>query len=165
MGSFLWTSAQLLTLSGAFFVGGLYLAARRFGVAKAEQTRAVGYSAVLFGWMSLQAAESGPHAAFRIFGTLKLPALFSPLLVIFATSVILPRASLGGHLAGYCAGLALALGGIDWLTPGLAATLALWGVAAALFWRKAAEMEAAAEGDPESGPLGSASASSPRIVV
>lgn len=163
--AFLWTSAQLLTLSGALFVGGLFVAARRFGVAGAEQTRAVGYSAVLFGWMSLQAAESGPHASFRILGTLKLPALFSPLLMIFATSVILPRASLSGHVAGYVAGLTVALGGIDWLTPGLAATLALWGVAAALFWRKAAEMEAAALGDPESGLLGSSAASSPRIVV
>ena len=169
VGAFLWTSAQLLTLSGAFYIGGLFLAARRFGVApRAETTRAVGYSAVLFGWMSLLAAESGAHATFRLFGLLRLPALFSPLLLIFATSVLLPNASLAGHLAGYFAGLAVALGGFDWLTPGLAATLALWAAAAALFWRRAAEMEAASAGDPESGGLlGSSSSpvSSPRIIV
>ena len=168
-GSFLLTTAHLLTLSGFFFVGGLFVAARRFGVARAEATRAVGYSAGLFGWMSLQAAEAGPHAAFRLFGLLKLPALFSPLLLIFATSIVLPNASLAGHLAGYFAGLVVALGGIDWLTPGLAATLTLWMGAAALFRRKTAEAEAAAAADPESGLLGSASpsaaASSPRIVL
>jgi len=171
--TFLYASFQLLTLSGALFIGGLFLAARRFGVARAESTRAVGYSAVLFGWMSLQAAEAGPHAVFRLFGSpLKLPALFSPLLLIFATSLLIPNASLGGHLAGYFAGLAVALGGIEWLTPGLAVTLALWGLAGALFWKKAAEMEAAAASDPESGLLGSSSPSSsstpsstPRIVL
>ena len=157
VGPFLWTSAQLLTLSGFFFVGGLFVAARRLGVARAESARAVGYSAVLFGWMSLQAAEAGPHAAFRLLGLLRLPALFQPLLLILATSVLLPNASLGGHLSGYLAGLVVALGGIDWLTPGLAATLALWMGAAALFWAKAAEAEAAAAGDPESGLLGSSS--------
>ena len=166
-GAFLWTSAQLLTLSGAFFVGGLFVAARRLGVARAEAARAVGYSAVLFGWMSLLAAESGAHASFRLLGLLRLPALFSPLLLILATSLVLPNASLAGHLAGFSAGLAVALGGIDWLTPGLAATLALWVAAAALFWRKAEEMEAAAAADPESGLLGSSSSpvSSPRIIV
>ena len=171
VGAFLWTSFQLLTLSGAIFIGGLWLAARRFGAATTETKRAVGYSAVLFGWMSLQAAEAGPHAAFRLFGTaLKLPALFSPLFLIFATSILLPNASLWGHLAGFFSGLVVALGGIEWLTPGLAATLTLWVGAAALFWRRAAEMEAAAAGDPESGGLlGSSSspsaASTPRIVV
>lgn len=167
--AFLWTSAQLLTLSGALFVGGLFVAARRFGVARAEAARAVGYSAVLFGWMSLLAAEAGAGASFRLLGFLKIPALFSPLLLVLATSLLIPNASLAGHLSGYFAGLVVALGGIDWLTPGLAATLALWAVAAALFWRRAAEMDAAAAADPESGGglLGSASSpvASPRIIV
>lgn len=169
LSAFLWTSAQLLTLSGALFVGGLFVAARRFGVARAEAARAVGYSAVLFGWMSLLAAEAGAGASFRLLGFLKIPALFSPLLLVLATSVLIPNASLAGHLAGYFAGLVVALGGIDWLTPGLAATLALWAAAAALFWRRAAEMDAAAAADPESGGglLGSASSpvASPRIIV
>ena len=169
-GSFLWTSAQLLTLSGALFIGGLFLAARRFNVAAAESTSAVGYSAVLFGWMSLLAAEAGPHARFRLFGIsqLRLPALFSPLLMIFATSLLIPKASLAGHLAGYVAGLVVALGGIEWLTPGLAVTLSLWGLAAALFWRRVAEVEeaaaAAAARDPESGGL-LVGSSSPRILL
>lgn len=113
--------------------------------------------------MALTAAEAGPDAVFRLpLVNLRLPALLAPLASIFAVQVMIPRASLGGHLAGWASGLIVALGGIDWLTPGLALTLSLWVVAAALFWRKVAEMEEAAASDPEAG--GGLLPSSPRIL-
>ncbi|KAL4442121.1 hypothetical protein ABPG77_011382 [Micractinium sp. CCAP 211/92] len=99
-------------------------------VARREQYRdvtAVGYSCVLFGWMTLLATKQpGGIAMLPLFGLADLPMWAAPWSSLLITSLLVPKASFVGHLAGILAGYAVAFGLFSWLTPWWTLSLLLW---------------------------------------
>jgi len=99
---------------------------------RAARTSIVGYSGVIFGWFAIAALASGGRVPF--IGGWTLPPIAAPLATLAATSVVLPRASLLGHVAGLLSGVAVHAVGLAWLTPGFVLTVIGWG--AAIGWAK-----------------------------
>ncbi|GLI70738.1 hypothetical protein VaNZ11_015763 [Volvox africanus] len=93
-----------------------------------RHTLMVGYSCVLFGWMTLIAWRSQGHRArFQLLGVVSVPMAVAPFLLLLVTQALLPNASLLGHLSGILAGLLLmSTGSLDWLTPYWIACLLFW---------------------------------------
>lgn len=105
-------------------------------VAKREEYRsvtAVGYSCVIFGWMTILAVrQPGGISMLPLFGLASMPMYLAPFASLVITSVLIPKASFLGHLSGIIAGYAISTGVFDALGPlGAVAllVLALAGVA------------------------------------
>ncbi len=58
-----------------------------------------------------------PRPGFSILGLTSVPMAVAPLLLLALTQLLLPHASLLGHVSGMAAGSVLAAGWLDWLTP------------------------------------------------
>ncbi|KAK9825660.1 hypothetical protein WJX81_006649 [Elliptochloris bilobata] len=121
---YLRTSALLLVVSGAVTLLFYYILGVRLGRERYLRVTAVGYSAVIFGWMTLLAARG--KGAFSVLGVAEMPMWASPLVTLVLTSIIVPQASFLGHLAGIVAGFAVAFGLFGWLTASGAAALVAW---------------------------------------
>eukprot|EP00741_Cyanophora_paradoxa_P021684 tig00000241_g20930.t1 len=87
-----------------------------FGQTRYLRVFAVGYSAVVFGWMTV-AAVLNPTGSLSFFGYLNLPVSFAPFSSLIFTSIIVPQASFIGHLAGILVGFLVGWGAFDWLLP------------------------------------------------
>lgn len=71
---------------------------------------ALGYSCVLFGWMTVLAVrQPAGITMLPIFGITSLPMWLTPFGSLIFTSLIIPRASFVGHLAGILAGYIISL--------------------------------------------------------
>lgn len=70
---------------------------------------AVGYSCVVFGWMTIVSVKQ-PSMRLDIFGLFNLPIALAPFESLVITSIMVPQASFVGHLAGIIAGYILSLG-------------------------------------------------------
>jgi hypothetical protein len=68
-------------------------------------TQAVGYSCVLFGWMTILAVSNPAGITMLpLFGLADIPAYLAPFGSLIFTSILIPRASFVGHLSGILAG-------------------------------------------------------------
>ena len=80
--------------------------------------QAVGYSCVLFAWITVAAIRMGEFCPIVFapefcFSTYFLPVIgvpinIGPLILLFITKIIIPRSSFIGHLSGILIGLPLA---------------------------------------------------------
>lgn len=99
-------SLWLLVGSGliclAFYHAAIYLFHKEYY----RHVTAVGYSAVIFGWMALLSARGISN--FSIFGMVQLPMSLAPFGALVITSVIIPQASFIGHLSGILMGYLMA---------------------------------------------------------
>ena len=104
----------------------LYHAAIKF--ANKENYRsvtAIGYSCVLFGWMTVLAVKQpGGITMLPLFGALNLPMWLTPFGSLLFTSLVIPRASFVGHLSGILAGYLISIPVFD-LLPAWVAIAAL----------------------------------------
>jgi membrane associated rhomboid family serine protease len=106
----------LLLLCKAVFLGATHAVVARAPpdvAARWRESSAVGYSGVLFGWMTLQAVAQ-PGSAIALPGGLALPFSLAPFVSLLVNQLLVPQASFLGHLAGIVAGYALAWGLLDW---------------------------------------------------
>jgi hypothetical protein len=79
-------------------------------------TTAVGYSCVLFGWMTVLAArQPGGITMLPLFGAANLPMWLTPFGSLLFTSVVIPKASFVGHLAGILAGFLISIPIFDYV--------------------------------------------------
>lgn len=70
---------------------------------------AVGYSCVLFGWMAFLAAKKPSDITLLpVFGAISIPLILAPVCSLLLTSLLFPRASFVGHLAGILSGYIIA---------------------------------------------------------
>lgn len=76
----------------------------------------MGYSGVVYAWVALNAAAS-PWASTPVLGLFAVPSLLYPFAMLLLNQVIIPRASMLGHLAGILAGFLAAAGLLDALSP------------------------------------------------
>ncbi|KXZ41763.1 hypothetical protein GPECTOR_291g781 [Gonium pectorale] len=129
---YLRTSCLLLLASAAICLA-LTRGALSFpALERLRHTTMVGYSCVLFGWMALLAARApaGHRGGFNLLGLATVPMAAAPFLLLAITQLIIPNASFLGHLSGILAGLLMASGALDWLTPYWTACLAFWAAVA-----------------------------------
>ena len=121
---------SLLFLLSPLFAMALYHAAIRLAGREEYRTvTSVGYSCVLFGWMTVLAVRRpGGIAVLPLFGV-GLPLWLTSFGSLIITSLLIPKASFVGHLAGILAGYLVSVPVVD-LIPAWAAIGAL--VAAAV---------------------------------
>ncbi|KAJ6420546.1 hypothetical protein OIU84_027979 [Salix udensis] len=81
----------------------------RFKLEYFRRVTAVGYSCVVFGWMTILSVKQ-PSSKLNLFGFLSLPISFAPFESLIFTSIIVPQASFLGHLSGIVVGYAIAWG-------------------------------------------------------
>jgi len=98
-------SLLLLTLSAVGFVAIYAFSINVLRRSQDAHVTCVGYSCVLFGWMSYLAVTAGSNASFIVLG-FAIPAHVYPWAALVFTSVVIPQASFVGHLAGILAGYA-----------------------------------------------------------
>ncbi|GMH37424.1 hypothetical protein BSKO_05297 [Bryopsis sp. KO-2023] len=87
---------------------------------------AVGYSCVVFGWMSNLSVAPQSAAKFSLLGLGNLPMWATPFCSLILTSVLIPKASFLGHLSGILVGYTVGLGLFDWLNTFWAVSLCVW---------------------------------------
>lgn len=79
-----------------------------------DSMMSVGYSGVIFAWMTVKAMWN-PSGQINIIGNLNIPVVFAPFGSLIFTQLIVPRASFTGHLAGIFAGFMASFGAFEWL--------------------------------------------------
>lgn len=115
----------LVVLSGLLVLGIYHVMIRRFKVDYFRRVTAVGYSCVVFGWMTILAAKQ-PSSKLNLFGVLSLPISFAPFESLIFTSIMVPQASFVGHLSGIIVGYSIAWGLIHGMNNYWAVTMLGW---------------------------------------
>ena len=80
----------------------------RFSRESYRTSMAIGFSCVVFGWMTIVAAMQ-THSFLNFFGV-RIPVVIAPFGSLIFTSLLIPQASFIGHLAGIIIGLIYAIG-------------------------------------------------------
>ncbi|KAK9811012.1 hypothetical protein WJX73_006286 [Symbiochloris irregularis] len=124
---YLLTSLILMLLSAAVYLAMLHILIHYTQQERYRQMNVVGYSCVVFGWMTILSARG--VAKFSVLGMAQLPMGLAPFGSLLLTSVIFPRASFLGHLSGILVGYTIAAGLFDWLSAFWLISLAAWGIA------------------------------------
>lgn len=99
----------LIILSGILVLGIYHVLVKKFKFEYFRRVTAVGYSCVVFGWMTILAVKN-PSSKLNLFGVLSLPISFAPFESLVFTSIIVPQASFVGHFSGIIVGYAIAWG-------------------------------------------------------
>uniref|UniRef100_A0A7I4BQF8 Peptidase S54 rhomboid domain-containing protein n=1 Tax=Physcomitrium patens TaxID=3218 RepID=A0A7I4BQF8_PHYPA len=122
----------LVLLSGLMVLGMYHVLITRAKLEYYRRVTAVGYSCVVFGWMTILAVRQ-PSLKLNLFGLLSLPISLAPFESLIFTSIIVPQASFLGHLAGILVGYLIGWGVVQGMTIYWAATLTFW-IALGFVW-------------------------------
>lgn len=142
--AYLYVSLALAPLTGAVELAiRAYFISRGGSSARHRSANVVGYSGVIFAWMVVATALTESFCPIPMvplcFETKELALPFdlgmlranlAPFASLGFVSVIVPKASFVGHLAGIVAGFPVAWHLVDWCTPPVSAALCALGVAA-----------------------------------
>jgi membrane associated rhomboid family serine protease len=82
---------------------------------KYDRVTSVGYSCVVFGWMTYVAVKGAPSGVLSLFGAARVPVNLAPFGSLLFTSLVVPQASFIGHLAGIVIGYLVAWDAFKWL--------------------------------------------------
>ncbi|KAG2720845.1 hypothetical protein I3843_02G043200 [Carya illinoinensis] len=115
----------LVVLSGVLVFGMYHTLIIRFKLEHFRRVTAVGYSCVVFGWMTILSMKQ-PSSKLDLFGFLSLPISFAPFESLIFTSLIVPQASFLGHLSGIIVGYAIGWGLINGMNNYWAVTMLGW---------------------------------------
>ncbi|KAE8685393.1 receptor-like protein 12-like [Hibiscus syriacus] len=115
----------LVVVSGLLVLGMYHLLIQRFKIEYFRRVTVVGYSCVVFGWMTVLSVKQ-PSSKLDLFGFLSLPISFAPFESLIFTWIIVPQASFVGHLSGIIVGYAIAWGLIHGMTSYWAASMVGW---------------------------------------
>ncbi|KAJ8639386.1 hypothetical protein MRB53_016080 [Persea americana] len=115
----------LVVLSGALVLGAYHVLIQKFRIDYFRRVTAVGYSCVVFGWMTILAVKQ-PSSKLDLFGFLSLPISFAPFESLIFTSIIVPQASFVGHLSGIVVGYSIAWGLIHGMNNYWAVSMLGW---------------------------------------
>lgn len=115
----------LVVLSGMLVLGMYHVLIQKFKLEYFRRVTAVGYSCVVFGWMTILAVKQ-PSSKLNLFGVLSLPISFAPFESLVFTSIIVPQASFIGHLSGIVVGYSIAWGLIHGMNNYWALTMLGW---------------------------------------
>ncbi|XP_057490501.1 RHOMBOID-like protein 13 [Actinidia eriantha] len=115
----------LVVLSGMLVLGAYHVLIQKFKLEYFRRVTAVGYSCVVFGWMTILSVKQ-PSTKLELFGFLSLPISFAPFESLIFTSIIVPQASFVGHLSGIIVGYAIAWGLIHGMNNYWAVSMLGW---------------------------------------
>ncbi|XP_057499775.1 RHOMBOID-like protein 13 [Actinidia eriantha] len=115
----------LVVLSGMLVLGAYHVLIQKFKLEYFRRVTAVGYSCVVFGWMTILSVKQ-PSTKLELFGFLSLPISFAPFESLIFTSIIVPQASFMGHLSGIIVGYAIAWGLIHGMSNYWAVSMLGW---------------------------------------
>lgn len=115
----------LVFLSGALVLGIYHVLLQRFRMERYKRVTAVGYSAVVFGLMTILSIKQ-PFSNLNLFGLLNLPISFAPFESLIFTSIIVPQASFVGHFAGIVVGYLIGWGLFQGISDYWALTGTMW---------------------------------------
>ncbi|KAF8393736.1 hypothetical protein HHK36_019934 [Tetracentron sinense] len=115
----------LVLLSGVLVLGSYHVLIQKFKLEYFRRVTAVGYSCVVFGWMTILAVKQ-PSSKLDLFGFLSLPISFAPFESLIFTSIIVPQASFLGHLSGIIVGYSIAWGLIHGMNNYWAVSMLGW---------------------------------------
>lgn len=118
-------SLVLVVLSGLLVLGSYHILINRFKIEYFRRVTAVGYSCVVFGWMTILSVKQ-PSSKLNLFGFLSLPISFAPFESLIFTSIIVPQASFVGHLSGIIIGYSIAWGLIHGMNDFWAVSMLGW---------------------------------------
>ncbi|CAL1404694.1 unnamed protein product [Linum trigynum] len=118
-------SLVLVVLSGVLVIAMYHVLINRFKVEYFRRVTAVGYSCVVFGWMTILSVKQ-PSTKLNLFGLLSLPISFAPFESLIFTSIIVPQASFLGHLSGIIVGYGIAWGLIHGMNNFWAISMLAW---------------------------------------
>ena len=120
-------SFALVLVTGCICLLLTYVMIHRLHREDARHQQAVGYSCVLFAWITCASVRMQKFcpvifAPDFCFNTLEIPVIglpvnFGPIVLLVITKVIIPRSSLIGHLSGILIGFPLAWNLLDWMHP------------------------------------------------
>jgi membrane associated rhomboid family serine protease len=117
-------TAALFLLSPVICLALYHVAIQYTGREQYRTTTAVGYSCVLFGWMTVMAVrQPGGITMLPLFGAANLPMWLTPFGSLLFTSLVIPKASFVGHLAGILAGYLISIPVFDYLPAWVAVAL------------------------------------------
>lgn len=115
----------MLVGTSALVVGCYHVLLRWFRQERYEHVTAVGYSCVVFGWMTVLSVKHPTHSL-SLLGVINLPINLAPFGSLIFTSIIVPQASFIGHLAGIVMGYLIAWDFFVWVNWYWFAVLAFW---------------------------------------
>lgn len=115
----------LIVVSGVLVLIMYHVLIHKFKLEHFRRVTAVGYSCVVFGWMTILAVKQ-PSSKLNLFGVLSLPISFAPFESLIFTSIIVPQASFIGHLSGIVVGYSIAWGLIHGMNNYWAVTMLGW---------------------------------------
>lgn len=115
----------LILLSGVVVLGIYHVLIQKFKFDYFGRATAIGYSCVVFGWMTILAVKQ-PSSKLNLFGFLSLPVSFAPFESLIFTSIIVPQASFVGHLSGIIVGYTIAWDLIHGMNNYWAVTILGW---------------------------------------
>ncbi|KAI0510663.1 hypothetical protein KFK09_011271 [Dendrobium nobile] len=115
----------LLILSGILVLVLYHVLIQKLKLEYFRRVTAVGYSCVVFGWMTILAVKQ-PSTKLNLFGVLYLPISFAPFESLIFTSIIVPQASFIGHLSGIIVGYSIGWGLIQGMDNYWAVTMLGW---------------------------------------
>ncbi|XP_068664808.1 RHOMBOID-like protein 13 [Aristolochia californica] len=122
----------LVVLSGLLVLGIYHILIQKFKIEYFQRVTAVGYSCVVFGWMTILSVKQ-PSSQLDLFGFLSLPISFAPFESLIFTSIIVPQARFIGHLSGIVVGYSIAWGLIHGMNNYWAISMLGWIVVVFLF--------------------------------
>ncbi|KAL5715936.1 RHOMBOID-like protein 13 [Ranunculus cassubicifolius] len=115
----------LVVLSGLLVLGIYHVLIQKFKVEYFQRVTAVGYTCVVFGWMTILSVKQ-PSSKLELFGFVSLPISFAPFESLIFTSIIVPQASFIGHLSGIIVGYSIAWGLIHGMNNYCAVSMLAW---------------------------------------
>lgn len=119
--------SYILMVTSVLVTMGIYHVWIKYGgVREYETTYAVGYSGVIFGLMTV-GHMAAKHSRISLFG-ISLPLSLAPFGSLLLTQLLVPNASLVGHLAGIIAGYFYSWGFFAWFTDDFFAFALFWSV-------------------------------------
>lgn len=121
----------MLVGSMALVLATTHVLVRYAKVERYERVTSVGYSCVVFGWMTYVSVKGTPSGAVSLFGFARAPVNLAPFGSLLFTSLVVPQASFIGHLAGIATGYLVAWDAFAWLDTTSTTALLLCVVAAA----------------------------------
>ena len=125
-------SIILVFLSELMVLGMYHVFVTWFKIEYYRRVTTVGYSCIVFGWMTILAVKQ-PSLKLNFFRLLLLPISFAPFESLIFTSITIPHASFLGHLAEIIVGYLIGWDVVQGMTNYYAITFAFW-IAIGFLW-------------------------------
>lgn len=93
----------------------IYYILIHIGYEQYKDTTSVGYSAVIFGLMSIQSSIIGYNTTYNLYNIIDIPYILTPFVSLLITQLLITNASFIGHLSGILVGYIIGFNLFQWI--------------------------------------------------